>query len=176
MLSKVLTITCVAAGSACAAAPALAATPALAAAPAAHAARHLPARIVLHTSIAGFRLGVTPRAVERRLGRPSQTIRVSGRIAQLTYNRAGLGFAFDTLQRSDPADDITAYIARYHTSKGIRVGASEKAVKRAYHGLHCQLGLCDLYQGTPGTVGSSDTAFTFFRGKLDTIQVQKVFE
>ena len=172
MPSKLVTVACVVAGSA------LCAPAALAAGPAAHTARarRLPARIVLHTSIAGFKLGVTPSAVKRRLGRPSQTIHVSGRIAELLYRADGLGFEFDTLQRSDPADDITAYATRYHTSKGIHVGASEKAVKRAYHGLHCQFGLCDLYQGTPGTVGSSDTAFTFFRGKLNTIQVQKVFE
>lgn len=127
-------------------------------------------------SIAGFSDGITPKAVKRRLGRPSQTIRVSGRIAGLTYAADGLSFDFDTLQRSDPADDVTALSSQYRTSKGIHVGSSERAVKRAYHGLRCHNGLCDLYRGTPGAVGTLDTAFTFFAGKVDSIQIQKIFE
>lgn len=142
-------------------------------------------RIVVMKSIAGFSTGVTPSAVKRRLGHASQTIRVGGKIAELTYNDYGLSFDFDTLQRSDPADLVgaigDAFVSnppgdRYRTSKGIHVGSTEKAVKRAYHGLTCHLGICDLYQGTPGADGSMDTAFTFFDGKVDSIQIQRVYE
>jgi hypothetical protein len=157
------------------AAAAVAALGSAAAAPAAQAAR-LSDRIVVQKSIGGFSDGVTPAAVKRRLGRPSETIRVSGRIAELIYRNDQISFDFDTLQRSDPADLVGAIGPRFHTSKGIRVGSSERAVKRAYHGLKCGNGLCTMYTGTPGATGTVSTGFTFFGGKVTSIDIQRVYE
>ncbi len=143
---------------------------------AAGAQARLSNRIVVQKSIGGFSDGVTPAAVKRRLGRPSETIRVGGRIAELIYRNDQISFDFDTLQPKDPADLVGAIGPRYRTSKGIHVGSSERAVKRAYHGLKCSHGLCDMYTGTPGAVGTISTGFTFFAGKVDSIDIQRVYE
>ena len=144
-------------------------------APAAGLGRGLSNRIVVMRSIAGFTDGLTPRAVERRLGRPSQTIRVGRRISLLEYDRAGLSFGFDTNAPADPVDDVSTTVGRYRTSRGIHVGSSARAMHRAYPGVRCHVGLCDLERGTPGTPGSMDTAFTLLNGRVDSIQIQKVF-
>ncbi len=143
---------------------------------AAQAATHLSNRIVVQKSIGGFSDGVTPAAVKHRLGRPSETIRVAGRIAELIYRNDQISFEFDTLQPQDPADLVGALGPRYRTSKGIHVGSTERAVKRAYRGLKCSHGLCDLYSGTPGVVGTVSTGFTFFDGRVDSIDIQRVYE
>lgn len=145
-------------------------------APVAQAARRPSSRIVVQKSIGGFSDGVTPAAVKRRLGRSSETIRVGRRIAELIYRGDQISFDFDTLQPSDPADLVGAIGPRYRTSKGIHVGSSERSVKRAYRGLKCSNGLCDLYSGTPGALGTVSTGFTFFAGKVTSIDIQRVYE
>lgn len=142
---------------------------------AAQARPRLSKRIIVQRSIGGFADGVTPAAVRRRLGRPSETIRAGGRIAMLVYRRDQITFDFDTLQRRDPANLVGAIGPRYRTSKGIHVGSSERAVKRAYHGMRCGNGLCTLYKGTPGAVGTVSTGFSFFRGKVTSIDIQRVY-
>jgi hypothetical protein len=155
---------------ACGAAQAAAAQPA-------HAvAARVGSKIVLFKSIGGISLGATPKQIERRLGKPNQTIHVAHRIAEITYYKAGLSFQFDTLQRSDPADDVAAIGPRFHTAKGIHVGASTARVKHAYHGIHCNKYQCALYQGPRGAVGSRITTFTLFGGKVNTIQLQISYE
>jgi hypothetical protein len=143
----------------------------------AHAVRaRLTAKIVLFKSIGGISLGATPRQIERRLGKPNQTIRVAHRIAGITYYKAGLSFQFDTIQRSDPADDVAAIGPRFHTSKGIHVGTPAARLKHAYHGMRCDKFECALYQGPRGAVGSRITTFTLFGGKVQTIQLQISYE
>ena len=140
-------------------------------------------RIILNTSIGGIGLGATPRQIERRLGRPGQTIHVAHRIASLTYYNYGLAFDFDTLQPTDPADDVAALGppgapagVRYRTSKGVHVGSSVARVKHSYRGMRCDRYQCELYRGAPGAVGTRSTTFTFFAGKVSSIQVQKIDE
>lgn len=135
--------------------------------------------VVPFKSIGGFGTGLTPAQVKRRLGRASQTIHVGGKIAQLTYYGDGLSFGFDTLQRSDPVNQVAVIQGgniRFHTSEGIRLGSSQRPVKRAYPAVKCAHGLCSMWQGAAGGVGSRYTGFTFFQGKVDSIDIQKVYE
>ena len=116
---------------------------AVAAAPA--GARPLPKQIVLYKSVAGISLGATPAQVKHKLGKPSETTKVSGKIASLIYYNDNVSFDFDTLHKGDPADLAGATGGSYHTAKGIHVGSTEAAVKRAYHGIKCKDGLCTIY-------------------------------
>ena len=144
--------------------------------PADATAAKVPAKIILFKSIGGISLGATPKQIERRLGKPGQTIHVSHRIASITYYKAGLSFQFDTIQRGDPADDVGAIGPRFHTAKGIHVGTPAARVKHAYRGIHCNKYQCALYQGPRGVVGSRITTFTLFGGKVTTIQLQISYE
>ncbi len=144
--------------------------------PAHSVAANVRPKIVLFKSIGGISLGATPRQIERRLGKPSQTIHVGHRISGITYYKAGLSFEFDTLQRSDPANDVAAIGPRFHTSKGVHVGTPVAHLKHAYHGMHCDKFECALYQGPRGAVGSRITTFTLFGGKVNTIQLQISYE
>ncbi len=138
-------------------------------------ARPLPRKIVLYKSIAGVPLGLTPAQVKHRLGKPSHTIRVSGKIAALEFDGDQINVEFDTIHRPDLSDFMAANSSRYHTSKGIHPGSTVKAVKKAYKGqLKCQSGLCTLYRGHPGAVGSRRTDFGTFEGKVETIDIQVV--
>lgn len=141
-------------------------------------ARSLPRKIVLYKSIAGVPLGLTPAQVKRRLGKPSHTIRVSGKIAELDFDRVGINVEFDTIHHPDQSDFVAAHKSRYHTSRGIHPGSTVKALKRAYRGRHlkCQTGLCTLYKGHPGAIGSRRTDFGTFEGKVETIDIQVVLK
>ncbi|MGI8715666.1 MAG: hypothetical protein ACR2NR_21290 [Solirubrobacteraceae bacterium] len=137
-------------------------------------ARRLPTRIVLYQSVAGVPLGLTPAEVKRRLGKPSLTTRVSGKIAELTYYTTALNVQFDTLHAGDPADFVGTTGHRYRTAKGIHVGSTVTAVKRAYRTITCSGGPCTLSQGHPGAIGSRSTAFETGHGKVESIDVQVV--
>jgi hypothetical protein len=151
---------------------------ALAAAAVPAMARSLPRKIVLQKSIAGVPLGLTPDQVKRRLGKPSHTVRVSGKIAELDFQRVGINVEFDTIHHPDLSDFIAAHASRYHTSRGIHPGSTVTALKRAYKGQHlkCQSGLCTLYQGHPGALGSRRTDFGTFEGKVEDIDIQVVLK
>ena len=69
---------------------------------------HLPSKIVLNQSIGGLKLGLTARQVERRLGKPAETLHEGGRVYQLTYYDYNLVMDFDTTQSRDPSELITA--------------------------------------------------------------------
>jgi hypothetical protein len=161
---------------------ALALLPAAAAAdgtgPLAHADR-FGNRVVLFNSVAGVPLGITPKAVKRKLGKPSHTIRVSGKIAELEYNGKEdspiVNVTFDNVNPHNLADGVFGYAKSLHTSKGIHPGSSVAAVKRAYQsqGLkHVGGGSYTLYQGTPGAIGYRETDFGSFHGKVVDIGIQ----
>jgi hypothetical protein len=140
------------------------------------AARPLPRKIVLFKSIAGVPMGLTPDQVKHRLGKPSHTYRVSGKIAQLDFAKSGIDVEFDTIHHPDQSDFIAAHTSRYHTSKGIHPGSTVKALKKAYKGQHlkCQSGLCTLYKGESGSTGSRRTDFGTSEGKIVDIDLQVV--
>jgi hypothetical protein len=149
---------------------------ALAAAAVPATARSLPRKIVLYKTVAGVPLGLTPDQVKHRLGTPSHTIRVSGKIAELDFDKVDINVEFDTVHHPDLSDFIAAHGSRYHTAKGIHPDSTVKALKRAYKGQHlkCQSGLCTLYQGHPGATGSRRTDFGTFEGKVEDIDIQVV--
>jgi hypothetical protein len=161
---------------------ALALVPAAAAAPRtgplAHADR-FGNKVVLFRSVAGVPLGITPKAVEHKLGKPSHTIRVSGKPAEFDYDGADgsaiLTVAFDNTNPRNLADGVFGYAKTLHTTKGIHPGSSIAAVKRAYksQGLkHVGGGSYTLYQGTPGAIGYHETDFGSFHGQVVDIGIQ----
>jgi hypothetical protein len=161
---------------------ALALLPAAAAAhstgPVAHADR-FGNKVVLFKSIAGVRLGITPKAAEHKLGKPSHIIRVSGKIAEIEYfgkeEAPILNVEFDNSNPRNLADGVFGYAKSLHTSTGIHPGSSVAALKRAYksHGLkNVGGGSYTLYQGTPGATGYRETDFGSFHGKIEDIGIQ----
>jgi hypothetical protein len=144
----------------------------------AHAAR-FGNKVVLFKSVAGVPLGITPKAVEHKLGKPSHTIRVSGKIAEVEYNGSEdspiVNVMFDNSNPRNLADGVFGYAKGLHTAKGIHPGSSVAAVKRAYKGdglKHVGGGSYTLYQGTPGAIGYRETDFGSFQGKVQDIGIQ----
>jgi hypothetical protein len=146
--------------------------------PVAHADR-LGTKVVLFRSVGGIRLGITSKAVEHKLGKPSHTIRVSGKIAEVEYDGKGdepiVNVTFDNSNQRNLADGVFGYANGLHTSKGIHPGSSVAAVKRAYKGQGLKNvggGSYTLYQGTPGAIGYHETDFASFQGKVVDIGIQ----
>jgi hypothetical protein len=145
--------------------------------PVAHAAG-LGNKIVLYKSIGGVALGVTPATVVHKLGKPSHTIRVGGKIAEYDYyaknDAATINVEFDTNNARDLADGVFGFAGKLHTSKGIHPGSTVAQLKRAYgHALKKFPGGYALNQGTPGA--SPTTQFTTEGSKVDMIDIQTTF-
>jgi hypothetical protein len=160
---------------------ALALVPAAASAhgPVAHAAG-VGNKIVLYKSIGGIPIGITPSKLRKRLGKPSKTYRVHGKIAEMDYSKGIkpiINVQFDTLHKGDPADGLFGSRSSMHTSKGIHPGSSTKALNHAYgKALHKFPGGFALYQGKPGSLGSVTTQFGTSGGKVGIIDIQAVFK
>jgi hypothetical protein len=137
-------------------------------------------KIVLYKSIGGIPIGITPAKLRKRLGKPSHTTRVDGKIAEMAYDKginAVLRVGFDTLHKGDPANGLFGFRNSMHTSKDIHPGSSVKALKHAYgKALHKFPGGYALYQGKPGAIGSVTTQFGTFEGKVGLIDIQAVFK
>lgn len=135
-------------------------------------------KIVLFKSIGGVKLGITPAQARRKLGKPSHTIRVGGKVAEYQFSKGNtlvISVDFDTLNSRDLANGVFGYEKSMRTSKGIHPGSTVKQLKRAYgHALHHFPGGYALYLGHPGSVGSSRTDFPTFDGKISDIDVQTV--
>jgi hypothetical protein len=146
--------------------------------PAAHAAR-FGNKVVLFKSVAGVPLGITPKAAEHKLGKPSHTIRVSGKVAEIQYTGKEdspiLNVMFDNSNPRNLADGVFGYATSLHTSKGIHPGSSVAALKHAYQSQGLKNvggGSYTLYQGTPGAIGYHETDFGSFHGKIEDIGIQ----
>lgn len=143
-----------------------------------HAAR-VGNKIVLFQSIGGVKLGITPAQARQELGRPSQTFRVGGKVAEYDFGRGYslvISVDFDTLNSRDRADGVFGFETSMHTAKGIHPGSTVKQLKRAYgRALQHFPGGYVLYRGQPGSIGSSRTDFPTFGGKVTDIDVQTVF-
>jgi hypothetical protein len=104
---------------------------------------------------------------------------VSGKIAEFQYEKGYqdlIHVEFDTLNKRDLANGVVGYLKRMHTSKGIHPGSSVKQLKHAYgKALHRFPGGYALYNAKHGSIGSATTQFGTFRGKIEMIDVQKVF-
>jgi hypothetical protein len=135
-------------------------------------------KIVLYKSVGGISLGITPKTVEHKLGKPSHTIRVGGKVAEYEYvakDGSGLvSVAFDTNNHRDLADGVFGFASKLHTSKGIHPGSTVAQLKRAYgHALKKFPGGYALNQGTPGA--SPTTQFAVTGSKVNLIDVQTTF-
>jgi hypothetical protein len=134
-------------------------------------------RVVPFKTVAGIPLKLTPAEVRHRLGRPSHVTRVSGKVAQYDYDSKHLSIQFDTLQKEDRADFVGVNDGSYRTVHGIHLGSSSKAVRHAFGGaLKCEADICALYEGKPGSLNSTRTDFSFFEGKLASMDIQYVFK
>lgn len=139
-------------------------------------------RVVPFKSVAGIPLKLTPKEVRHRLGHPSHTIRVSGKIAEYDYHRLALSVQFDTLHHPVRSDFVGVAVGfatpkiRYHTVHGIHIGSSKKAVRRAFgKRCHWNVGQCMMWKGHPGAIGSTSFGFDFFRNKVTEMDIQYVF-
>jgi hypothetical protein len=146
--------------------------------PVTHAGR-LGTKIVLYKSVGGIALGVTPKAVRHKLGKPSRTLRVGGKISQYDYvdsdGAAVVNVAFDTRNRRDLADGVFGFASTLHTSKGIHPGSTVAQLKRAYGpALQKFPGVYALNEGTPEA--SPTTQFAMIDGKVTLIDVQTTFD
>jgi hypothetical protein len=144
---------------------------------AAHAAS-LGSKIVLYKSVGGISLGITPKAVKHKLGKPSHMIRVGGKVAEYDYvtqeGLAVVNVTFDTNNQRDLADGVFGFASTLHTSKGIHPGSTVAQLKRAYgHALKRFPGGYALNQGTPGA--SPTTQFAVGNSKVTLIDVQTTF-
>jgi hypothetical protein len=159
--------------SAVAAAVALAAAAADAAGSVAH---HDPigSKIVLFTSIGGINLGMTPKAVVRRFGKPAHPARLNGRITELDYE--GSVFAlFAVINGRDRCYEVSGFGKRLHTAEGIHPGSSLASLEHAYRsrGLTKRNAASyTLLQGRPGVDGSRLTEFSVAHHRIVAIDVQ----
>lgn len=145
--------------------------------PVGHAAS-LGSKIVLYKSIGGIPLGITPKAVKHKLGKPSHTIRVGGKVAEYDYvaqdGLAVINVAFDTNNKRDLADGVFGFAKKLHTAKGIHPGSTVAQLKHAYgSALKKFPGGYALNQGTPGA--SPTTQFAVTDHKVSLIDVQTTF-
>ena len=139
-------------------------------------------RIVPFKSVAGVPLKLTPAQVRHRLGRPSHTVRVGGKVAEYDYHRLDLTVEFDTNHHPDRSDFVgvaegafTRHI-RYSTVHGVHIGSTRRAVRRAFgRRCHWNLGDCTIWRGHPGAIGSTSLNFTFFGSNVTEIDIQYVF-
>lgn len=139
-------------------------------------------RVVPFKSVAGVPLKLTPAQVRHRLGRPSHTVRVGGKVAEYDYHRLALSVQFDTLHHPVRANFVGVAVGfatpkiRYHTVHGIHIGSSKAAVRRDFgHQCHWSLGSCTLWKGRPGALNSTSFSLVFFQGKVDSMNNQYVF-
>lgn len=137
-----------------------------AAGPSAHAAR-LTNKIVLFKSIGGIKIGMTPKQVRRRLGKPSHTNR-AGVILDYEYeNRQGFGTMDVTFTRTH-VTNVQTFLRSQRTPQGIHIGSTVKALKRAYRGRlkHAIGGFV-----VSNAADSAQTQFIIGGGKVTSIAI-----
>jgi hypothetical protein len=141
----------------------------LAAAPA--LARGVSHKMVPYRSLGGVQLKWTPAQVSKRLGKPDAVSHYGGRISGYEYDAAELRVDFDTLQEQDRAAFIGVWGGPYHTIKRVRIGTSEKTLKRrlrGYQHFSCtKLGCTISKSAESSEPGTSTTSFVVYRGKVE---------
>ena len=145
---------------------------------------HIGSEVVPFKSVGGIPLGITPTQLRHRLGRPRYLKRVNGRIADMSYGHGtflnpGLAVYFDTLGPRRRADGIGGYEPGMHTPKGIHVGSSLRALRRAYRhtGLHkLSEGVYGIIHGKQFHFGEHEMDFWVLDGRVYEIEVQTLFD
>jgi hypothetical protein len=159
----------------------------VAATAAAHRGRsaHGPSRLIVinkgflvNDTIGLIRLGMTPEQVTRRLGEPSGTGHLHGKISRQQFNRYKLEVDYDTKRDGDPATTILSPAlpgSGWHTATGIRGGSTLEALRRAYGRRLARAAgygpnYLFLWQGKPDR-WKVFTVFLIFHGKVWSIQI-----
>jgi hypothetical protein len=139
-------------------------------------------KVVPFKTVAGIPLQQTPQQVVKELGKPSHTIRVSGKIAEYDYRKLALTVEFDTLHHPLASDFVGVAVGfatpdiHYRTVHGLHIGSTKAQVRKAFgKSCHWSLGQCTVYKGTPGSVGSYSFGLVFEQGKLSSMVNQYVF-
>jgi hypothetical protein len=108
--------------------------------------------IRINRGIGDLTIGLMPADVRRLLGTPSHVFRITDtagqrRVLRMDYRRYGLSMLFE---RNAPEPNALVVIdigsARYHTTGGIHVRSSKRALLRAHHQVRCG----PLSGGQPG--------------------------
>lgn len=136
--------------------------------------------IRINRGVGALQLGLLPADVRGLLGTPSHAFHITDeagrrRMLRMDYNRFGLSMLFERFA-GQPNGVVVIDIdsPRYHTTGGIHVGSSKRALLRAHNGVRCG----SLSGGRPGEeVCSIDgdgrrTAFVTTRtGRIRSIQI-----
>lgn len=143
-------------------------------------AHHAPigSKIVLFKSIGGIKLGMTPKAVLRKLGKPPYAERVNGRITQLDYDGGSFFALFAVINGRDQCYEVASFIKRLHTPEGIHPGSSLASLKHAYGSRGLKKRNAERYtllRGRPGVDGSRLTEFAVAHGRIVGIDIQLLF-
>jgi hypothetical protein len=158
---------------------AFALTPAAAGAAAdAPVAHHVPlgSTVVPFKSIGVIKLGMTPQAVLRKLGKPSSIQRLNGEISELGYNGGSVLAFFFPRNGRDQCDEVEAFGKHLHTPQGIHTGSSLASLKHAYRGLKKHNAASyNLIQGRVGVDGSRLTDFTVLHDKVAAFDLQILY-
>ena len=146
----------------------------------------LPAGFVPYRSIGTVRLGMTEKAVRARLGEPN-SINLGSKgqndPSQLIYSRKSprqtLIITFDQFRRGDPVAHIQASGRAFRTKRGIGIGSSRAAVRRAFPHLRTENGSLigrrgsalmeiDIVHGRVVLLGLADTRLRTFAIRAGT--------
>lgn len=156
----------------CAAAALVALAAALGAAPA--LAAGVDYTMVPGHELGGLQLGWTPAQVIKRLGKPSYVSHKHGKVVGYEYLHDGLNLAFATKARHDPLTLIEASGGPFKTIKGIHVGMSETALKKALRStahVTCTKGGCAINNADY----SVSTNFNVLKHKVIGFSIYKAF-
>jgi hypothetical protein len=142
--------------------------------------RPLPPGFVPYRSISAVRLDMSEKTVRARLGVPSSInlgSKGQGDPSQLIYSRSSprqsLIITFDQHRKGDPVAHIQASGRSFRTTRGIGIGSSRAAVRRAFPHLRAENGSfigqrgsafmdIDIVHGRVVLLGLADTRLRSF--------------
>lgn len=124
------------------------------------------AKVVVNRSIAGISPGLTAKQVRARLGRPDRVNRSGRAIIGYGYDAARLRVFVSFALRSHRVDSVGTSSPRQRTGKGIGVGSSRRAVRRAYR-VTCTRSSCTTRPSHSGTT----TSFNLTKDRVSGIGI-----
>jgi hypothetical protein len=135
--------------------------------------------VVPFKSISGIQLKWTPAQVRQHAGKPSAVFHENGKISGYQYAKGYIQVDFDTFDKQDRADLVSANTGPYHTIRGIRIGTTLKTLKhklRGYDHFSCTAVGCTISDEAASTApGAGLTGFGVVGGKVNGMDVSYVF-